>query len=96
VGRWAADRYTEGGGGAVRVGKGPMPGAVVAYGGDMVPFGTPPNGIVCGTGKIQIKEMALKGFVMNMISIVVIILVVYFLVPPILGIDITQSLPIKN
>ncbi|WP_410467903.1 SLC13 family permease [Staphylococcus chromogenes] len=73
-----------------------IPAAMAANCAYMLPVGTPPNAIVFGTGKIQIKEMALKGFVMNMISIVVIILVVYFLVPPILGIDITQSLPIKN
>lgn len=73
-----------------------VPAAMAANCAYMLPVGTPPNAIVFGTGKIEIKEMAMKGFVMNMLSIIVIIVIVYFLVPPILGIDITQSLPIKN
>lgn len=62
----------------------------------MLPVGTPPNAIVFGTGKIQIKEMAVKGFIMNLISIVVIIVVVYFIMPLVLGIDITHSIPVKK
>lgn len=68
------------------------PAAMAANCAYMLPVGTPPNAIVFGTGKIQIKEMALKGAVMNFISVVVIIIVVYFILPPVLGIDITQSL----
>ncbi|MFO3718798.1 SLC13 family permease [Staphylococcus felis] len=72
------------------------PAAMAANCAYMLPVGTPPNAIVFGTGKIQIKEMALKGFVMNVISIVVIILVVYFVLPTVLGIDITQSIPTQK
>ena len=73
-----------------------VPAAMAANCAYMLPVGTPPNAIVFGTGKIEIKEMAVKGFIMNLISIVVIIVVVYFLLPIVLGIDITQSLPIKK
>ncbi|SUM47642.1 sodium:sulfate symporter [Staphylococcus intermedius NCTC 11048] len=72
------------------------PAAMAANCAYMLPVGTPPNAIVFGTGKIQIKEMAVKGFVMNLISIVVIIVVVYFIMPLVLGIDITHSLPVKK
>ncbi|QLK85397.1 DASS family sodium-coupled anion symporter [Staphylococcus sp. 17KM0847] len=72
------------------------PAAMAANCAYMLPVGTPPNAIVFGTGKIQIKEMAVKGFIMNLISIVVIILVVYFVLPPVLGIDITQSIPLHK
>mgnify|MGYP001763595895 FL=1 len=56
-----------------------VPAAMAANCAYMLPVGTPPNAIVFGTGKIEIKEMAVKGFIMNLISIVVIIVVVYFL-----------------
>ncbi|MFT0637717.1 anion permease, partial [Staphylococcus ureilyticus] len=61
----------------------------------MLPVGTPPNAIVFGTGRISIKKMASVGFWVNLLSIIVIVLVVYFLVPPVLGIDITKPLPLK-
>lgn len=72
------------------------PAAMAANCAYMLPVGTPPNAIVFGTGKIQIKEMAVKGFIMNLISIVVIIVVVYFIMPLVLGIDITHSIPVKK
>ncbi|HHU6750327.1 TPA: SLC13 family permease [Staphylococcus pseudintermedius] len=72
------------------------PAAMAANCAYMLPVGTPPNAIVFGTGKIQIKEMAVKGFVMNLISIVVIIIVVYFIMPLVLGIDMTHSIPVKK
>ncbi|HCA7114104.1 TPA: SLC13 family permease [Staphylococcus pseudintermedius] len=72
------------------------PAAMAANCAYMLPVGTPPNAIVFGTGKIQIKEMAVKGFIMNLISIVVIIVVVYFIMPLVLGIDINHSIPVKK
>jgi len=72
-----------------------VPAAMAANCAYMLPVGTPPNAIVFGTGKISIKKMASVGFWVNLLSIVVIVLVVYFLVPPVLGIDVTQPLPLK-
>lgn len=47
----------------------------------MMPMGTPPNAIVFSSGHIKLKEMIKAGFVMNMISILLIVLASYFLVP---------------
>ncbi|MGW7977276.1 SLC13/DASS family transporter [Staphylococcus xylosus] len=72
-----------------------VPAAMAANCAYMLPVGTPPNAIVFGTGRISIKKMASVGFWVNLLSIVVIVLVVYFLVPPVLGIDVTKPLPLK-
>jgi sodium-dependent dicarboxylate transporter 2/3/5 len=72
-----------------------VPAAMAANCAYMLPVGTPPNAIVFGTGKITIKKMATVGFWVNMVSVLIIVLVVYFLVPPVLGIDITQPLKLK-
>lgn len=47
----------------------------------MMPMGTPPNAIVFSSGHIRLKEMIKAGFVMNLISILLIVLSAYFLVP---------------
>jgi sodium-dependent dicarboxylate transporter 2/3/5 len=61
----------------------------------MLPVGTPPNAIVFGTGIISIKKMASVGFWVNIVSVIIIVLIVYYLVPPVLGIDVTKPLPLK-
>lgn len=72
-----------------------VPAAMAANCAYMLPVGTPPNAIVFGTGKITIKKMATVGFWVNLVSVVIIVLVVYFLVPPVLGIDVTQPMKLK-
>jgi solute carrier family 13 (sodium-dependent dicarboxylate transporter), member 2/3/5 len=47
----------------------------------MMPMGTPPNAIVFSSGDLKLKEMMRAGFVMNLISIIVITLVCYFVLP---------------
>ena len=47
----------------------------------MMPMGTPPNAIVFSSGHIRLREMIKAGFVMNLISILLIVLTSYFLVP---------------
>lgn len=49
--------------------------------GFMLPAATPPNAVVFGAGYLRIPDMVSKGFVMNVISIIVITLFVYFLLP---------------
>ena len=44
----------------------------------MLPVATPPNAIIFGTGKIQIKDMVKTGFLLNLVGIVVTTLVTYF------------------
>lgn len=47
----------------------------------MMPMGTPPNAIVFSSGHIKLKEMIKAGFIMNIISIVLIVLFTYYIVP---------------
>lgn len=53
-------------------------GATFAY---MFPVAAPPNAIVFGTGYVKMSSMALTGVWLNLISIVISVLVVYFYVP---------------
>jgi sodium-dependent dicarboxylate transporter 2/3/5 len=47
----------------------------------MLPMGTPPNAIVFASGHIKLKHMTKAGFVMNIISIILITLFCWFLLP---------------
>lgn len=47
----------------------------------MLPMGTPPNAIVFASGHIRLKDMLKIGFVMNIISVILISLFCYYLVP---------------
>ena len=50
----------------------------------MMPMGTPPNAIVFSSGHIKLTEMIKTGFVMNLISIILIVLFSYYVVPLVL------------
>jgi sodium-dependent dicarboxylate transporter 2/3/5 len=50
----------------------------------MMPMGTPPNAIVFASGHIRIQQMMKAGFVMNIISILLIVLFCYFVLPSLL------------
>jgi sodium-dependent dicarboxylate transporter 2/3/5 len=52
----------------------------------MMPMGTPPNAIVFASGHIRMKEMLKAGLVMNIVSIILITLFCYFILPNIIGI----------
>lgn len=53
----------------------------------MLPVATPPNAVVFGSGYLQMKDMVSAGFWLNIISIVLVTLMVYFLLPWMWGID---------
>ncbi len=53
----------------------------------MMPVATPPNAIIFGSRRLQIKEMARIGFFINLAGIVVITLVFYLIGTRIFGID---------
>jgi solute carrier family 13 (sodium-dependent dicarboxylate transporter), member 2/3/5 len=53
----------------------------------MLPVGTPPNTIIFAGGRIKILEMAKTGFALNIIGVIVISLLVYFLGNQIFGLD---------
>jgi sodium-dependent dicarboxylate transporter 2/3/5 len=77
------------GGVALGVGADPMalliPAAFAATCAFMLPVGTPPNAIVFSTGAVSIREMALGGFVLNLVGIVLITLFCYLLGGPTMG-----------
>jgi len=54
----------------------------------MLPVATPPNAVVFGSGLLSIKDMTKTGLAMNVISIILLTLIVYFLLGPIWSIDI--------
>jgi len=58
----------------------------------MMPVATPPNAIVFGSGRLRIAEMVRVGFFINLIGVVVICLVFFFLGTTVLGID-TAAIP---
>ncbi|MGZ0015759.1 SLC13 family permease [Yeosuana sp. AK3] len=47
----------------------------------MLPVATPPNAVVFGSGYLRMKDMVTKGFWMNIVSIIILTLFVYFLLP---------------
>jgi sodium-dependent dicarboxylate transporter 2/3/5 len=53
----------------------------------MLPVATPPNAIVFGSGYLKVADMAKKGFLMNVISILIITLLVYFFMPIMFGLE---------
>jgi sodium-dependent dicarboxylate transporter 2/3/5 len=56
----------------------------------MLPVATPPNAIVFGSGKLEIADMVKTGIWMNIISIVLLTLTVYFLLPLIWDIKLVE------
>lgn len=53
----------------------------------MLPVATPPNAVVFGSGYIKMRDMVKAGLWMNLISIVVIVAVIYFVLPLLWGIE---------
>ncbi|WP_271766100.1 SLC13 family permease [Aquimarina algiphila] len=47
----------------------------------MLPVATPPNAVVFGSGFLTIPDMMKKGFWLNIISIILIVIVTYYLLP---------------
>jgi len=55
----------------------------------MLPVATPPNAVVFGSGYLKMTDMVRTGLVMNIISIVIVSLYVYFMLPMLWNIDIS-------
>lgn len=58
-----------------------LPMTLAASAASMLPMGTPPNAIVFSSGYIQLKDMLKAGLVLNLISIVLITLFCFWLLP---------------
>jgi sodium-dependent dicarboxylate transporter 2/3/5 len=71
---------------AVGIGVDPLllvvPAALAASSGFMLPVGTPPNAIVFASGRLTIGQMARAGFALDLLMVVLITLVGYFVVVP--------------
>ncbi|MDT8429208.1 MAG: SLC13 family permease [Pseudomonadales bacterium] len=70
-----------------------IPCAMAANCAFMLPVGTPPNAIIFATDKLKIAEMMRVGFLVNILSVVLIVLTVYYLVPWLWGIDLNTVPP---
>jgi sodium-dependent dicarboxylate transporter 2/3/5 len=60
-------------------------GALAASGSFLLPVSTPPNAIAFGTGYIEMKQMVRVGFVLDLLSILLMTLVGTLLIGPLLG-----------
>jgi sodium-dependent dicarboxylate transporter 2/3/5 len=58
-----------------------IPMTLAASAAAMMPMGTPPNAIVFSSGFVKLKDMLKAGFVMNLISIIVITLFCWYILP---------------
>ncbi len=56
----------------------------------MLPVATPPNAIVFASGEVKMKDMIKTGFVINLMSIVLITFFVYVYLPTIWELDVTE------
>lgn len=57
----------------------------------MLPVATPPNAVVFGSGYLTIPQMARAGIWMNLAGCILIVTILYFLMPLLLGIDLSAS-----
>jgi len=55
----------------------------------MLPIATPPNAIIFGSGQVEMRQMIRAGIWLNLIGVVIIALVFYFVSSRLLGIDLT-------
>lgn len=60
----------------------------------MLPVATPPNALVFGSGKVTVTDMVRTGIWMNILSILLLFILVYFLMPILWGIDL-HSYPVE-
>lgn len=63
-----------------------IPATIAASCAFMLPSGTGPNAIILSSGYVTIPEMAKCGFWLNLLAICVIVLLLYFIIMPLLGV----------
>ena len=60
----------------------------------MLPISTPPNAVVFGSGLLKIEDMFKKGVWMNILSIIIITMVVYYILPYVFDVS-SELIPIN-
>ena len=70
-----------------------IPAAMAANCAFMMPVSTPPNAIIFATEKLRIVEMVRVGFIITLVSTVLIVLAIYFLLPAFWGLDLNTTVP---
>ncbi len=82
------------GGAALALGVHPLllmiPATISASCAFMLPVATPPNAIVFDGGHVTVPQMARAGILLNLIGVVLVTLVTYFIAVPVLGIELGQ------
>lgn len=68
-----------------------LPAAIAASCGFMLPIATPPNTIVFASGHVRTGQMARAGFVLDVVSIGLLVVMLWYWVFPVLGIDPTAT-----
>jgi sodium-dependent dicarboxylate transporter 2/3/5 len=63
-----------------------IPMTLAASAASMMPMGTPPNAIVFSSGHIKLKDMMKVGLVMNIVSIILITLFCWYVLPLVMGV----------
>ncbi|WP_216829477.1 SLC13 family permease [Alkalihalobacterium elongatum] len=69
-----------------------IPAAIAASCAFMLPVATPPNAVVFASGHLKMVDMARAGFWINIISIIVIVIAIYFYLPIVWSMDL-QMIP---
>lgn len=67
-----------------------IPATIAASLAFMLPVATPPNAIIFGTGRIEVKDMVKTGFLLNCAGVVFVTLIMYFWGTLVFDIDVTQ------
>lgn len=70
-----------------------IPATIAASCAFMLPIATPPNAVIFGSGKIKISDMVRAGFLLNIISLLIISVVGFVVIPYVFDINI-NTLPV--
>jgi sodium-dependent dicarboxylate transporter 2/3/5 len=70
-----------------------LPATISASCAFMLPVATPPNAIVFGSGQVSMGRMARTGILLNLVGVILITLLTYFVAMPLLGIS-ADSVPV--
>ncbi|HQW03952.1 MAG TPA: anion permease, partial [Saprospiraceae bacterium] len=64
-----------------------IPAAVASSLGFMMPAGTGPNTVIFGSERVTVADMVKCGFWLDLISLLIVVVMMYFIIMPWLGFD---------